>query len=191
MSNLQSPLEGAHFSGLIDIREAGLRGMITLRGDLSNASIANAATTVAKVAMPDMGHANSDKGRAICWMSPDELLVIGPYDQVANDISVMQTSIGNVHHLLADVSDARAVFTLTGDKIRDVLAKLAPADLSPTACPVGAMRRTRFAQVPAAFFFKSETEVELICFRSVAQYMFDLLSQAADPNADVGYFSKS
>ncbi|WP_420863817.1 sarcosine oxidase subunit gamma [Algirhabdus cladophorae] len=189
MSNLQSPLNGASYEGLIHIQEAGLRGMITLRGDLSDIKVKNAATGVAGVDMPGMGEARCVDERAICWMSPDELLITAPYGEVAADMAKMENTLGTSHHLIANVSDARAVFILQGDKLRDVLAKLTPTDMSPEACPVLAMKRTRFAQVPAAFWFRSDTQVELICFRSVAQYMFDLLKAAADPNADVGYFS--
>ena len=190
MSNLQTALNGASFKGLVEIEEAPLRGMITVRGDLAEPKLKNAATGVAGVDMPAVGMASCVDERAICWMSPDELLVTVPYGEVLSDMAKMEKTLGSTHHLLANVSDARAVFTLRGDEgtLRDVLAKLAPADLSAQGCPVLAMRRTRFAQVPAAFWFHSETEVQLICFRSVAEYMFKLLCQAADPDGAVDFF---
>ena len=88
------------------------------------------------------------------------------------------------------MSDARAVFTLEGEgaAIRNVLAKLTPADLRPASLPVGEVRRTRFAQVPAAFWLAEEGRAELVCFRSVAIYVFGLLKNAAEPGSEVGYF---
>jgi sarcosine oxidase subunit gamma len=47
------------------------------------------------------------------------------------------------------------------------------------AFPAGEIRRTRLAQIAAAFWMPQEGTVELVCFRSVAQYAFDLLTQAA------------
>ncbi len=57
------------------------------------------------------------------------------------------------HHLAADVSDARAVFRIEGAKADQVLAKLCPVDLA-TLEP-GELRRTRAAQVAAAFWRKT------------------------------------
>ena len=42
MSNLASALNGASFNGLAKVDEAGLVGMITLRGDLGSAKVAAA-----------------------------------------------------------------------------------------------------------------------------------------------------
>ena len=72
--------------------------------------------------------------------------------------------------------------------IREVLAKLSPADMRISALPVGRVRRTRLAQVPAAFWFTDDSEAVVICFRSVADYVFGLLSTAAQPGSEVGHF---
>ncbi|MEP2203837.1 MAG: sarcosine oxidase subunit gamma, partial [Tateyamaria sp.] len=67
-------------------------------------------------------------------------------------------------------------------------AKLAPVDLAPGQFTSGMFRRTRMGQVPAAFWLREDGVFEVICFRSVAQYMFDLLSVAAQPGSEVGHF---
>ena len=87
-----------------------------------------------------------------------------------------------------EVSDARAVFRLTGDldAAREVLAKLTPADLSPTAFGEGEVRRTKLGQVAAAFWIE-DGGITLVSFRSVAAYVFDLLSNAAEQ--EVGYWT--
>ncbi len=100
-----------------------------------------------------------------------------------------RTALEGQHFLAADVSDARAVFTLEGPGIRDMLAKLCPADLSPDALPTGEFRRSHLGQVAAAFWLESESKATVVCFRSVAQYMFDLLSKAAEPGSELGYFA--
>jgi len=191
MSNLQSALGGASFTGLVEVQEAPMRGMITLRGDLAASKVKKAATAASGTKMPSLGMVTCDEERAICWMSPDELLVTMPYTEVLDCVAQMEKTLGTAHSLVANVSDARAIFTLRGDEgaLRDVLAKLTPADMSAEGCPVRAMRRTRLAQVPAAFWFQTQTEVQLICFRSVAEYVFKLLCQAADSDAKVDFFS--
>ena len=87
-----------------------------------------------------------------------------------------------------NVSDARAVFRIKGPNTREVLAKLAPVDLSPQAFGPGMIRRTRLAQVPAAFWMEDTDTAQLVCFRSVAQYVFDLLKTAAQPGSEVGFY---
>lgn len=189
LANAVSPLDGANFDGLVSVREMAPQGMITLRGDLSSSPMRKAATGAGGGAMPEQRQACvGDDGRGILWMSPDELLVLLPYAEVPGALGEMTERLSGHHALAVDVSDARASFELRGNGVREILAKLAPADLSPEALPAGELRRTRLGQVPAAFWLKSESAAQVICFRSVAQYMFDQLKTAAQPGSAVGYF---
>ena len=190
MSDAVSALQGASFKGQVAIRENGLRGMITLRGDLSSEAVKAAASKVAGVEFPGQRGANCSGESGLCWMSPDELLILLPHTGVAKALGAIGTALKGEHHLAVDVSDARASFTLEGDgaAIRNVLAKLTPADLRPGALPVGEMRRTRLAQVAAAMWFHEEGRAEVICFRSVAEYVWGLLVNAAEPGSEAGYF---
>ena len=69
-----------------------------------------------------------------------------------------------------------------------MIAKLAPVDMARDAFAPGELRRTRFAQVAAAFWMADESTAQVFCFRSVGQYMFDLLKIAAAPGSKPGYF---
>lgn len=191
MSEPVSALNGASWSdGIATVRECGLQGMITLRGDLSNAKVKKAVKSVMGVAVPETNTAKMAEARGVCWMSPDELLLLCPYEAVSADLEQLKKALGDAHALAVDVSDARAVFQLTGNHVRDVLSKLTPADLSPAAFPVGAFRRSRLAQAAGAFWMRDATTFEIICFRSVAQYMFDLLTVAAQEGSEVNYFTR-
>ncbi len=79
------------------------------------------------------------------------------------------------------------MFSLTGEAgaLRDVLAKITPADIA--GLPLGEMRRTRLQQVAAALWFETQTEARVICFRSVARYVFDLMAVSAHPSGAVDY----
>lgn len=180
-------LGGARFDGLISVREKPAQGMIALRGDLSAPPIKNAATGIAGLDMPARRVARTEGQRGLLWMAPDELLVLCPYGEVPGAAASMAKVLHGVHALVTDVSDARAMFELRGAGLRDVLAKLTPADMSVTGLPPGELRRSRLAQVPAAFWLDSETSAQVICFRSVARYVFDLLKNAAQPGSAVGF----
>ena len=134
MSEPVTALGGASSdAGIAAIAELSLQGMITLRGDLSASAVRKAATTATKADMPGPGAAHVTGDTGLCWMSPDELLVLCPYEDVAAVLETMRGTLAKSHALAVNVSDARASFTLSGPYAREVMAKLCPVDLSPEA----------------------------------------------------------
>lgn len=188
MSEAVSALSGASFDGLVRVEDAGLRGMIALRGDLGSSALASVAGEVSGLDLPARRGAITKGDRGLLWMSPDELLVMVPYAEAADAVARISAALKGEHHLAADVSDARCLFRLTGGPVREVLAKLTPADLHPASLAPGELRRTRLGQVAAAFWIEDDGTAWLICFRSMADYVFRLLTNAAQPAADVGHF---
>ena len=187
MSNAISALNGRMAPGEVTIREAGLRGMIILRGDLSNKKLRSVCKKLSGVAFPEKGQAFCDGEQGLCWMSPDELLVMVPYAQAAEAVDQIDKALSGTHCLAENVSDARALIFVEGPYAREVIAKLAPADLHPDSFKPGDFRRTRLGQVAAAFWMRDEDTFEVICFRSVAGYTFDLLAASAQAG-EVGHF---
>ncbi|WP_050929951.1 sarcosine oxidase subunit gamma [Aestuariivita boseongensis] len=188
MSKPVSALNGAQFHGIAEVRDLGLQGMITLRGDLTKPKLKSAVKSVTGLALPKTGGILSDETGSVAWMSPDELLLLVPYAEVDAHLATLQKDLAKEHSLAVNVSDARAMFSLSGPKAREVLAKLVPVDLSPGAFEPGMMRRTRMAQVAAAFWMMDEDTFHIICFRSVARYVFDLLTVAAQEGSEVNAF---
>ncbi len=185
MSNAVSALQGASYSGFVEVQELGLQGMITLRGDLSDAGFAAAVTAVTGAAMPGVTSITSAGDMRVGWMSPDELLITCPYAQAEDVTKALSDKLASAHFLAANMSDARAMFAVRGAGCRNVIAKLAPVDMSTDAFAEGHLRRSRLAQAPAAFWLEDATTIRLICFRSVADYVFKLLSRAAMPGSEV------
>jgi len=189
MSNAISALAGASYDGFARIEDQGLHGMITLRGDLASKEIKAAVKAATGLGVPGQRQALSGKDTAALWMSPDELLLMCPYGDVAAVIEKIETALKGQHFLAVNVSDARTFLRISGIGAREVLAKLCPVDLSPEAFTPGMFRRTRMAQVPAAFWLDEAGAFHLICFRSVADYAFNLLKTSAIPGGEVGYFA--
>ena len=92
----------------------------------------------------------------------------------------------NFNALIADVSAARVVFCLSGTRVREVIAKLAPVDIAPDRFNINEFRRTRFGQISAAFWFVSGEKVRVMCSRSYSEYMFSLLCRASENGSEVG-----
>ncbi|WP_417724625.1 sarcosine oxidase subunit gamma [Salipiger sp.] len=188
MSDVATPLGGASFDGLVRVEDLGPVGQITLRGDFSSAPFRDAVTDTAGIDFPAPRCATWTPERSVLWLSPDELLLLLPYDRAAAVTAALSDRLAGEHALVANTSDTRAHLRLRGPAVREVLARLSPADLSPQALPVGELRRTKLAQVAAAFWFRTPEEAQLFCFRSVAVYAFDLLKNAAQPGTETGYF---
>ena len=188
MSDPLSALAGARYAGLATIEEAGLQGMITLRGDLSSKTLQKAVKAATGATVPQTRRISTSDTGAVAWMSPDELLLLCPYDEVQTRLRALTKALAKTHALAVNVSDARALFRVSGPGARDVMAKLCPVDLSPEAFRPGMFRRTRMAQIPAAFWLEDEDSFRIVCFRSVARYAFDLLKTAAADGSKVGYF---
>ncbi|SDG32950.1 sarcosine oxidase subunit gamma [Alloyangia pacifica] len=185
-----SPLMGAVAEGALTVRELGPTGMISLRGELSDPAFAGPVTALAGCPMPDTWTVSGTGARALLWMSPDELLMLLPYGEAREAAPRLQAELDGqgLHALVQDVSDMRVRLQLQGPHMREALARLSPADVSPGAFRPGSLRRTRIAQAAAAIRLVSEEEAEVFCFRSVADYAFRLLGGAARNAPDFGYF---
>jgi sarcosine oxidase subunit gamma len=163
------------------IEEIGPLGMITLRGDFSSAALQKAAAAIGGAGLPATRKITRNGDRGLAWMSPDELMIFCPRAEVASALASLAETMKGEHYQAVDVSDARAVLRLTGPAAREVLAKGAPVDLSRAVFVEGDFRRTRLGQVAVGFGqVKNDPEVfELICFRSVAPFVFEWLKTAA------------
>jgi sarcosine oxidase, subunit gamma len=182
MSDPVSALNGASFEGFANIAEIGPLGMIMLRCKHDVKALPKAVKAATGMAMPAPRRIVKDGAFGAAWMAPDELLLILPYDQVANALETIAKALKAEHHLAVDVSDARAAFRITGAKANQVLMKLTPADLA-TLAP-GEIRRSRAAQVAAAFWAE-DGGFSLVCFRSVAPYMMGLLIHSAQLGSEL------
>lgn len=182
MSNVVSALGNVSYNGFAAIREIGPMGMITLRAKPDVKGLAAAIKAAVGVGLPAQRRIAMKDGRGAGWMSPDEYLLVLPYADVATALETLHTTLKDAHFLAVDVSDARAVFRIDGPKAAQVIAKLCPVDLE-TLAP-GELRRTRAAQVAAAFW-QDDAGFTLVSFRSVAGYVMGLLTHSAMPGSEL------
>lgn len=180
MSEPVSALDGAGFSAVIEVADGGCPGMVTLRADLALPEVATALKAATGCALPARRGVSFGAGAArALWFSPDELLLLTAPGAAGEVVAALGAALAGRHHLVADVSDARALFILRGQGVGAVLAKGAPVDLAPGAIGPGEVRRTRLGQVAVAFWWEGPEEARLLCFRSVAGHVFTWLSTAA------------
>lgn len=176
MSNPVSALGHASFDGFAKISEIGPLGMITLRTKPEVKGLAKAVKAAVGLGLPAQRQIEVAGDKAAAWMSPDEYLLVLPYDQTDAAMAAIDKALKGEHYLAVVVSDARAVFRVQGAKADQVIAKLAPVDFAKLGPKE--LRRTRTAQVAAAFWAQDDGYT-LVCFRSVASYVMGLLSHSA------------
>ena len=179
MSDAVSVMNGASFSGAVRVQDAGLRGMITLRGDLGSAKMAKAVKSAIGLTLPDMRGIKSGKKGGVAWMSPDELMLFCSYAEAPLMVTKLEAVLTGEHFLALNVSDARASFSLSGVGAREVIAKGSPVDISSQAFLPGEIRRSRLGQVAVAFWMTDANTIELVCFRSVGAFVYRWLCVAA------------
>ncbi len=189
MSDAKSALNNASFDGIARVEECGLQGMITLRGDLGSEGMSKAVKDAVGQGMPGQREVKVEGDTGAIWMSPDELLLLVPHARADETCASLAETLRGEHALAVNVSDARALFRVSGSPAREVMGKLAPVDFAPGAFEPGHIRRSRMAQVSAAFWMDDAESFRIICFRSTADYVFKLLKAAAQPGSAVKYYA--
>ena len=174
-----SALNGRVVEGAVTVREMGLQGMVTVRGNLASTKLKKALTGLTGGSFPKQREIAANGDKALCWMSPDELLLLVPHGEAGTAVATIDAAMAGQHYMAVNVSDARAMFEVKGPGAREVMARLCPVDFHPDRFAPGEMRRSRMAQIPAAFWMPEEDCFRVICFRSVAEYAFGLLANAA------------
>ena len=181
MSEPVSALGHAAFAGFARVREIGPLGMLTLRAAPDLAGL-DAALSAVGVSRPEQRRIARSGDRACGWMSPDEYLILLPYDEAAAAEAAVSQALAGQHHLVVNVSDARAIFRVEGEKAAQVLKKLMPVDFD--RFEPGELRRSRAAQTAAAVWAEDDG-FTLICFRSAAGFLMGLLSHSAMPGSEL------
>lgn len=179
-----------NFEGLVSVREITGQGMLVVRGDFSAPAFREAVSALAGTSFPEQRRAEVDGGRGILWLSPDELAVLLPRAEAASACADLAGKLSDQHALVVDVSDARVHFEIEGRVVRETIAKIAPVDMHVESFGPGELRRTRFGQVAAGFWMVDERRARIFCFRSVRDYMANLLMASADEKSEVAYFQK-
>lgn len=171
-------------SEIATIRRLPAQGMVTIRGTLGDATFKAAVKSVTGHAVPAQRQISGALADGLAWMSPDELMLFCAHGDAGAKAAALSDGLAGQHHMAVNVSDARAVFAIEG-AVREVLTKLAPVDMAPGQFAPAEIRRTRLSQVAAAFWMESEGLAHLVCFRSVGQYVGDVLEHAAQTTLEL------
>jgi sarcosine oxidase subunit gamma len=157
--------------------EEALCTHLVLRGDASLASFSKGVESATGLALPGTLQSNSANGWTLCWISPDEWLLIGPEDQAFAMETSLRSSLSG-HVAVVNVSGGQTLVRLAGANARQVLMKSSPYDVHDVNFPVGKVVTTVLAKSQATIRRVSEDDWELVVRRSFADYVWRWLVDA-------------
>lgn len=86
------------------------------------------------VSAPAKPQAVAATGATLIWSGPDQFLILAPRGSVKDKVQAAFAGKAS----LSEQSDARSLLTISGERARDMLAKVCSLDLHPAAFPAGA-----------------------------------------------------
>lgn len=159
------------------LAEAPDQGLAILRGEA--AQLGAAIRDVLDLELPTaVGETASDAETGAMWLGPDEWLLTLPDEDASALITRLAVTLDGTHHQLVDVSDQMAVIELSGEKARDLLAKLMVIDLHPRAFPEGQAVATILGHAGVWLWLDTGGTFRIHVRRSYADYVWCLLAEA-------------
>lgn len=115
------------------------------------------------------------------WPGPGEMLEVKAGRAVsvaAGQTLILGAPVQVANAAVADQSDGWTVIAIDGAKAADVLARLTPIDLRPTAFKEGATARTLIGHMTASITRTGPYRYELLVFRSMTETLVHELTRA-------------
>ena len=173
----------------IELREITDRGMIDVRGHATDKKFMAAAKKVLGLDLPKAPRTSVSWGDVkALWLSIDQWLILCSRAKALELTAALKAELGNIHSLVVDVSDMRAVLRLEGEGLREVLLKGSSLDLLGEDYAPGTVRRMRYAEIAALLHVVEETVFDVYVFRSYADYAWYFILAAAGAPAKVTFF---
>ena len=175
-------------SSPITIKELECIGLLSVRFDLEAKEFTNVMKSVVGLQTPQCRKFLTNKKYQIFWMSPDEVLVKGLYDDIFSLEIKLNEKLHGYHSSVVNISDSRVFFDLEGKGVQNLLGKYCPVDFSTDSFKIGDFRRTRMAQVPIALSLLADHKFQVMCFTSVKEYVSNLLKLGAAKESELRFY---
>jgi methylglutamate dehydrogenase subunit D len=159
-----------------------LATVMARRGKLQD--LKRAITEAYGVDLPDGSRAAAKNGVSFAGIGVDQWLAAAQASAWPDFVSTLRQRLAGVASI-ADQSDGRLVLRLSGDRVRDVLAKGVPVDLHPRSFRTGAVASTLVAYIAVQIVqLDDRPTFQLMAPRSLAGSLWSWLTGSA---AEFGY----
>ncbi len=180
------PISAPGVSGEIgfQMREIPFKTHLNLRGDPKDPKFLSCASSLLGVDLPLAPNGVvENSGWQVCWLGPDEWLLIGLADQ---DVLVeFQNQLSQFHSAVVDLSGGQTILRVGGHAWRDVLASACPLDLHPSVFKPRQCAQTVFAHTNVLLISVSDDDndevkaLDIVVRRSFADHVGRWLIDAA------------
>lgn len=177
----------------IALRELSDRGMIDVRGLPENAEFMSAMKKVIGFDLPMTPRtAMEGDNLAALWLSVDQWLITLPREKIPALATSLKEALTGIYSLCVDLSDARTIFRLEGDGVREVLNKGTSVDFTNPEIGKGTVRRLRYAEIAAMVHVAGTNPdvMDLYVFRSYADYAWEYLVTSAKDSTRLKLFGR-
>jgi sarcosine oxidase subunit gamma len=164
----------------LEIREAGLRRHLSIRGQADCTALSEALQSVAGVALPTRPLSLKRRGSSlIFWQGPTEWMLVTDFAGSESLASDLRRELAGQPAAVVDVSGGQTLLSLSGPAVMPVLQKSSSYDFHPSNFPVGKCVQTVFAKSAALVAKSDEEGFLLLVRRSYADYIGLWLLDAA------------
>ena len=155
-------------------------GHLNLRGNPDNPDFLAAAEETIGQPLPQAPNTISDGDSTIFWLGPDEWLILTPAEKTANLADQLKSSLSNQHATTNNVSGGQIALTLTGERVREVLAKGCALDFHPQVFTEGRCAQSGLARANVTIgAIGGDNKFLVIVRRSFADYLLTWLDGVA------------
>lgn len=166
-------------AGPLSVQEKAFLGHINLRGDPDDATFMACVTGVLGFALPTSPNTSREvMDRVACWLGPSEWLLSVPADNEQTVAAALRDALAHAHASVVEVGGGHVVLLLTGNRVRDLLAKGCPLDLHPSKFGAGQCAQSHLGNAPIVARAVSDG-IELVVRRSFADYVWRWLQVCA------------
>ena len=157
----------------LSVCEQPWRTLLNLRGRPDDANYSLAVKEATGLSLPAANEFNTDGGRLLAWLGPDEFLFVGNDCDAVRVEKKLRDLLSGVASALTDVSCGFTTLVVSGAGARDFLAKGWALDLHPRAFRPGHCAQSFLAKAPVLLLQRDAAPVfELIVRRSFVDYVW-------------------
>ncbi|WP_174874291.1 sarcosine oxidase subunit gamma [Vogesella oryzae] len=177
--NLPAETVPADSSQQVRANELPLLGYIAIRGELADAAIAAAVSSVTGASVPAAGQFSTGDAGVLVWVSPDELLLVTRRAELAQRLAAFEAAFAGLFAHAVDNSGGLTCLSLSGSEHVTVLRHMGVYDFESLA--VGQAVSTVLGKAGGTVLRLEDDGVFLIIRRSFADYLWLLLRKVCTP----------
>ncbi|ACC72486.1 sarcosine oxidase subunit gamma [Paraburkholderia phymatum] len=164
------------------LREKAFCDLVNLRGDVRDAAFVNAVASVTGCEPPAKPNTVArGNGYDVLWLGPDEWLVRSQQAQAPVAEEKLVEALQGQFASAVDIGSGWTVLEVSGEKVRDVIARGCPLDLHPRVLAPGQCAQSHYFKASIVLVPVANDVYEIVVRRSFADYFVRIMLDAAEP----------